>query len=103
MTAYRFAVLDVAAEPYAVAPQLTARLRIEELFRALHHNADKAGYRVAQKVLAGEFEFNLLVGLAFQGVHHESHAPIVPPQAPIGTMVGLPYEPASASRKAAPS
>ena len=30
MTAYRFAVLDVAAEPYAVAPQLTARLRIEE-------------------------------------------------------------------------
>jgi hypothetical protein len=27
---YRFTVLDVAAEPYAVAPQLTARLRIEE-------------------------------------------------------------------------
>jgi hypothetical protein len=30
MSEYRFAVLDVAAEPYAVAPQLTARLRIEE-------------------------------------------------------------------------
>jgi len=27
---YRFTVLDVAAEPYAVAPQLTARLRIQE-------------------------------------------------------------------------
>jgi hypothetical protein len=30
VTDYRFAVLDVAAEPYAVAPQLTARLRIQE-------------------------------------------------------------------------
>jgi hypothetical protein len=30
MSEYRFAVLDVAAEPYAVAPQLTARLGIEE-------------------------------------------------------------------------
>ena len=30
MTGYRFTVLDVAAEPYAVAPQLTARLCIEE-------------------------------------------------------------------------
>ena len=30
MSGYRFTVLDVAAEPYAVAPQLTARLRIEE-------------------------------------------------------------------------
>jgi Family of unknown function (DUF6084) len=30
MTAYRFAVLDVVAEPYAAAPQLTARLRIEQ-------------------------------------------------------------------------
>jgi Family of unknown function (DUF6084) len=27
---YRFTVLDVLAEPYAVAPQLTARLRIDE-------------------------------------------------------------------------
>jgi hypothetical protein len=30
MSGYRFTVLDVVAEPYAVAPQLTARLRIEE-------------------------------------------------------------------------
>ncbi|OJF11104.1 DUF6084 family protein [Couchioplanes caeruleus] len=30
MNDYRFTVLDVAAEPDAVAPQLTARLRIEE-------------------------------------------------------------------------
>ncbi|HET6530343.1 MAG TPA: DUF6084 family protein [Actinoplanes sp.] len=30
MSNYRFAVLDVVAEPYAVSPQLTARLRIEE-------------------------------------------------------------------------
>jgi hypothetical protein len=27
---YRFGVLDVVAEPYAVAPQLTARLRVDE-------------------------------------------------------------------------
>jgi hypothetical protein len=30
MSTYQFSVLDVFAEPYAVAPQLTARLRIEE-------------------------------------------------------------------------
>jgi hypothetical protein len=30
MSGYRFTVLDIAAEPYAVAPQLTARLRVEE-------------------------------------------------------------------------
>lgn len=30
MSDYRFTVLDIFAEPYAVAPQLTARLRIEE-------------------------------------------------------------------------
>ena len=30
MSDYRFTVLDIVAEPYAVAPQLTARLRIEE-------------------------------------------------------------------------
>jgi hypothetical protein len=30
MSDYRFTVVDVAAEPYAVSPQLTARLRIEE-------------------------------------------------------------------------
>ena len=32
----------------------TARLRIAHLFRELHHNADSQGYRLAQKVLAGE-------------------------------------------------
>jgi hypothetical protein len=31
-----------------------SRLRIEELFRALRSNADRAGYRVAQDVLAGK-------------------------------------------------
>ena len=30
MTALTFSVLDIVAEPYTVAPQLTARLRIEE-------------------------------------------------------------------------
>ena len=30
MSEYRFTVLDVIAEPYAMTPQLTARLRIEE-------------------------------------------------------------------------
>ena len=30
MSGYRFTVLDIFAEPYAAAPQLTARLRIEE-------------------------------------------------------------------------
>ena len=29
MSSYQFSVLDIFAEPYAVAPQLTARLRIE--------------------------------------------------------------------------
>ena len=30
MSTYRFTVVDVVAEPYAVAPQLTARLRVQE-------------------------------------------------------------------------
>ena len=30
MNEYRFTVLDVAAEPYAITPQLTARLAVEE-------------------------------------------------------------------------
>jgi hypothetical protein len=34
---YRFSVLDVVAEPYAVAPQLTARLRVEESTGARIH------------------------------------------------------------------
>ena len=32
-----------------------ARLRIERLFHGLHHNADRASYRLAQRVLAGDF------------------------------------------------
>ncbi len=32
----------------------TARLRLDALFKGLHHNADRAGYRLAQQVLKGE-------------------------------------------------
>ena len=32
-----------------------ARLRIERLFHGLHHNADRASYRFAQRVLAGDY------------------------------------------------
>ncbi|MCE0521772.1 MAG: acyl-CoA dehydrogenase family protein [Methylacidiphilales bacterium] len=34
-----------------------ARLKIEALFRDVHHNRDNEGYRVAQQVLAGEFNW----------------------------------------------
>jgi hypothetical protein len=34
-----------------------ARLRIEAHFHALHHNADRASYRLSQRVLAGEFDW----------------------------------------------
>jgi hypothetical protein len=37
MSAYSFSVLDVVAEPYAVAPQLTARLRVQESTGQLIH------------------------------------------------------------------
>jgi hypothetical protein len=37
MTALSFQVLDIVAEPYTVAPQLTARLRIEETSGAQVH------------------------------------------------------------------
>lgn len=37
MTALAFTVLDVVAEPYAVSPQLTARLRVEETTGATIH------------------------------------------------------------------
>lgn len=33
----------------------SARLRIEQHFQGLHHNADPAGYRLAQKLLADNF------------------------------------------------
>jgi len=35
----------------------TARLRIDGLFAGLHHNTDRTGYKVAQQVLGGEFEW----------------------------------------------
>ena len=31
------------------------RLKIARLFHALHHHADAAGYRLAQRVLAGDY------------------------------------------------
>ena len=40
MSEYRFAVLDVVAEPYAAAPQLTARLRIDEVDQLAGQNRD---------------------------------------------------------------
>jgi len=47
VTAYRFAVLDVIAEPYAVAPQLTARLRINETTgRQIHAIALRCQVRI---------------------------------------------------------
>jgi hypothetical protein len=32
-----------------------ARLKINRLFHALHHHADRPGYRIAQRVVAGEY------------------------------------------------
>ena len=47
MTAYRFKALDVFAEPYAVAPQLTCRLRIEETTgRRIHAIALRCQVRI---------------------------------------------------------
>jgi hypothetical protein len=47
MTDYQFTVLDVAAEPYAVAPQLTARLRIAETTgRRIHAIALRCQVRI---------------------------------------------------------
>jgi hypothetical protein len=47
MTAYRFSVLEVEAEPYAVAPQLTARLRIDETTgRRIHAVALRCQVRI---------------------------------------------------------
>jgi hypothetical protein len=34
-----------------------ARLRIERHFQGVHHNADRAGYRLAKRVLEGGVEF----------------------------------------------
>lgn len=47
MSVYRFTVLELAAEPYAVAPQLTARLRIEETRgRQVHAMALRSQVRI---------------------------------------------------------
>jgi hypothetical protein len=32
----------------------STRLKVERLYHSLHHHTDRAGYRVAQHVLAGE-------------------------------------------------
>jgi hypothetical protein len=34
-----------------------ARLKIDGLFEGLHHNADHAGYKIAQEVLGGGYEW----------------------------------------------
>ena len=34
-----------------------ARLRVESLFEGLHHNADRAGYKLAQEVLGGAYDW----------------------------------------------
>ncbi|MDQ1651914.1 MAG: hypothetical protein QOI35_1114 [Cryptosporangiaceae bacterium] len=47
MTTYQFEILDVFAEPYAVAPQLTARLRITETTgQRIHAIALRAQVRI---------------------------------------------------------
>jgi hypothetical protein len=65
MSEYRFAVLDVAAEPYAVAPQLTARLRIEETTgQRIHAIALRCQVRIEpQRRRYDEAEQNGLRGL----------------------------------------
>jgi hypothetical protein len=62
---YRFSVLDVVAEPYAVAPQLTARLRIEETTgQRIHAIALRCQVRIEpQRRRYGETEGNGLRGL----------------------------------------
>ncbi|GAA2629856.1 DUF6084 family protein [Paractinoplanes durhamensis] len=46
MSAYTFTVLDVTAEPYAVAPQLTARLRITTTGPRVHAIALRSQVRI---------------------------------------------------------
>jgi hypothetical protein len=65
MSGYRFAVLDVAAEAYAVAPQLTARLRIEETTgQRIHAIALRCQVRIEpQRRRYDEVERDGLLGL----------------------------------------
>jgi Family of unknown function (DUF6084) len=62
---YQFSVLDVVAEPYAVAPQLTARLRIEETTgQRIHAIALRCQVRIEpQRRRYDEAESNGLRGL----------------------------------------
>jgi hypothetical protein len=65
VSAYTFSVLDVVAEPYAVAPQLTARLRVEESTGArIHAIALRCQVRIEpQRRGYGRQEENGLLGL----------------------------------------
>jgi len=49
------ALRDPAAIEIADIFGRNARLRIEELFHGIHHNADRAGYKLAQRVLSGDY------------------------------------------------
>jgi len=65
MIGLKFTVLDVVAEPYAVAPQLTARLRIEESTgERVHAIALRCQVRIEpQRRGYNELEQNGLLGL----------------------------------------
>ena len=53
MTEFEFSVLDIFAEPYAVAPQLTARLRIEESHRRSRSTRSPCAARCGSSRSAG--------------------------------------------------
>ena len=65
MSDYTFSVLDVFAEPYAVAPQLTARLRVEEhTGQVIHAVALRCQVRIEpQRRRYDTVEANALKGL----------------------------------------
>jgi hypothetical protein len=65
MSEYQFRVLDVVAEPYAVAPQLTARLQIDETTgQRIHAIALRCQVRIeAQRRKYAEDEQHGLLGL----------------------------------------
>jgi alkylation response protein AidB-like acyl-CoA dehydrogenase len=51
------ALRDAAAIDIADVFARNARLKIEKLFHGLHHNADRADYKLAQRVLSGDYEW----------------------------------------------
>lgn len=65
MSEYAFTILDVVAEPYAVAPQLTARLRIDETTgQRIHAIALRCQVRIEpQRRRYGDTEQDGLLGL----------------------------------------